>query len=289
MVDSWQQSENTYIIDAENGTEMARLLDLDRLATACMGGLFPDGYTPQPGAHLLDVACGPGGWVQEVTFQYPNVEVTGIDISNSMILYARAQAEVQHLTNAHFQVMDATKPLLFSDDSFDLVNLRYALGFMLPEYWPLYLSEAMRIARPGALIRLTEAEGFGITNSAAVERLTATCLQVMEKAGLIYHPLGRTVGITYMIRQYLINAGCQNVQARPFYSDYSYGTEMHQLTCQNLLTAIQLIRPNVIKMQIVTEEEFDRLYDQASEEVQRPDFLAVGYALTAWGQVPAVS
>ena len=54
---------NTYILDPESPPEMARLIDLDRVVTKAMGGPLA-GIPDLPSeAKVLDVACGPGGWV----------------------------------------------------------------------------------------------------------------------------------------------------------------------------------------------------------------------------------
>lgn len=60
-----QRNENTYLNDPESGGEMARLLDQDRILTVSMGGLAPELDRVEEFRHVLDIACGPGGWVQE--------------------------------------------------------------------------------------------------------------------------------------------------------------------------------------------------------------------------------
>lgn len=120
---------NHYIIDAENGTEMARLIVQDQLFTQAMGDLFPEyreEELPEQIHAVLDVGCGPAGWTLAVAHRYADIEVTGIDISESMIRYAQTRAASQGLDNAIFRVMDATKPLDFPDATFDLINLRFA-------------------------------------------------------------------------------------------------------------------------------------------------------------------
>ena len=44
MTQGHAQEENTnqYVIDAENATEMARLLEQDKQMTECMGGIFSE-------------------------------------------------------------------------------------------------------------------------------------------------------------------------------------------------------------------------------------------------------
>ena len=101
-----------------------------------------DGRTPNEwmDAHrsvLLDLACGPGGWVMEWAATYPHIEAWGVDISTLMIEYAQQTAQAAGLTNAHFLEMDVSKPLdSFADQSFDLVNVRYLIGFLPAARWP---------------------------------------------------------------------------------------------------------------------------------------------------------
>src|SRR5437588_1520651 len=105
--------ENIYFNDPESGAEMARLLNQDRLITKGMGGLFAE-RSDLSGIHrILDVGCGPGGWALEVAFTYPEIEVVGLDISEAMINYARTQAKVRGLDNAHVSVIDARQSLDF--------------------------------------------------------------------------------------------------------------------------------------------------------------------------------
>ena len=182
-VDS-SKSGNVYFNDPESGAEMARLLNQDRLVTKGMGGLFAERSNDFSGIQrILDVACGPGGWVQEVAFEHPEIEVVGFDISRAMIDYANAQAQVQGLDNARFLVMDMLKPLDFPNGSFDLVNARF-INFLPAAAWPKLLQEFQRITRPGGFIRLTESEWWYFTNSPALENSEChdhTCSQSTRK------------------------------------------------------------------------------------------------------------
>src|SRR5579884_2554771 len=160
-------SENTYVAPTESAAEMARLIDQDRLVTEAMGGLFPPDLDPKAVRAVLDVGCGPGGWAREVAYQYPEMRVTGIDISQTMIDYANGFVRVEGLDNAQFQIMDATQPLAFPDGSFDVVNARFMVGFLRRSAWPGVVRELARVTRPGGRIILTECDQTGTTNSEA--------------------------------------------------------------------------------------------------------------------------
>src|SRR5689334_25360621 len=100
------QSEIITIIDPEEPTETARQMLQNRLLHRYMGGPLPEQTLAPPTQHILDLACGPGGWVLDVAFAYPQAEVIGVDRSHTNIRYARAQARAQRRPNADFQVMD---------------------------------------------------------------------------------------------------------------------------------------------------------------------------------------
>jgi len=279
------QNESTYVIDAENAAEMARLTRQDRLITKTMGGLFPE-RSDLSGVHdILDVACGPGGWVLDVACTYPQVRVTGIDISVLMIEYARAKALTQGLKNTSFRVMDALKPLDFPDESFDLVNARSIFAFVPTPAWPGLLKECLRITRPGGVIRLTEPEWY-ITNSPATEKLNTIFLQALKTAGQSFSPDGRHAGITPMLGRLLHDAGCVNIQKKAHVLDCSAGAEMHTSTYENYLIGFKLIQPFLVRMGGATQEEIDVLYHRMLEEMQAGDFCGIMFFLTVWGLKP---
>src|SRR5215472_4079356 len=145
---------HTYAMDPESPTEMARLMLQDRLVTEGMHGIFPERSSLEHIQTILDVGCGPGGWALDVAHTYPDRRVFGIDISTTMITYAQAQASAQRLSNVTFTVMNALEPLKFAEGTFDLVNARFAAGYILRAQWPTFLQGCFRVLRPGGTLRL---------------------------------------------------------------------------------------------------------------------------------------
>ncbi len=277
--------ENTYVIDAESAAEMARLLDQDRLLTAHLGGLLPERPDFAHSHDVLVSACGPGGWAQAVALAHPEVEVVGIDISRRMIEYAHAMAQVQRSSNVTFRVMDVLGPLDFPDHSFDLVNARLIFGFMPPAAWPTLLQECMRVTRSGGIIRLTECES-DITTSAATQRLTGMVTRALHLAGRSFSPDGRHFGIIPMLGHFLREAGCQSIQQRAYALDWSAGMEANASTRFDLQFLLKLLEPFLVKMQLITEEEFNPLYQLALAEMQSNHFCALTLFLSVWGEKP---
>jgi ubiquinone/menaquinone biosynthesis C-methylase UbiE len=278
------QHESSYIIDAESAAEMARLVSQDQLTTRSMGGLLPEQTDLSSIHRVLDVACGPGGWVLDMAFEHPDIQVVGIDISQSMIEYARVRSKVQKLENARFQVMNALKPLDFPDASFDLVNARTIAGFMLPASWPAFLQECMRITRPGGVIRLTETDDFGTSNSPALEKFTKLSVHAGHLAGRTFNPEARGAAVTPMLGHFLRRAGCINIKKRAHVIDYSSGEEAHGGVYKDLMVALQLLQPFLSKMGFIPQEELEQLYQQVLTEMVSDDFCALWYLITVCGQ-----
>jgi len=275
--------QNDYFIDVESGTEMTRLMYQDRLITKGMGGVFSERADISSMHRILDLACGPGGWVLDVAFEYPTVEVVGVDISEAMIRYANAQAWSQGLNNASFRVMDITKRLDFPDGSFDLVNARF-INFLPAAAWPELMREFGRITRPGGVIRLTESEWWYFTNSPTLENLNAMIIRALKLQGESFSRSGRFTGVLPMLGHFLLDAGCVSVNYRSHAIDYSYGTEAYEGFRHDASIVFKLFQPFIVRMGVATQEEVKQLYEQMQLEMGKDDFRGLMLPLTAWGE-----
>jgi ubiquinone/menaquinone biosynthesis C-methylase UbiE len=280
---------NSYFIDTESAAEMARLLGQERLLTKAMGGLFPSDLDITQVHDVLDIACGPGGWCQELAFEHQEIQVVGVDISTTMLRYAQAQAQVQGLDNIIFSQMDVTQPLDFPDDSFDFVNARALVGFMQKERWPDLVREMLRVTRPGGTIRLTDFDDGGLTNSAALEQLNKYMTQALYRAGHSFSPIpdGQGLWITPMLGHFVQQAGCLQVGQQAYVLDFSAGTEANLSNYENYKVAYKLAQPFLTKMQIANQQELDTLYDRMLADMMSSTFRALLYALSVWGRKPS--
>jgi ubiquinone/menaquinone biosynthesis C-methylase UbiE len=278
--------ENTYMIDIESAAETTRLIMQDRLLTAQMGGLFPEGLDTELVRDILDLACGPGGWALDTAFHNPECRIIGVDLSQRMIAYAEAQAITQQLTNISFERMDVLQPLAFADQSFDLVNGRLLRGFMSTAAWPQLLRECWRITRPGGLIRITDCEP-PLTTSAPFEQLKAWYIHALWKAGHSFSPDGRHGGLVEKLGPLLRDTGYQQITHRASAIDFSTDTAIHRDFFQDFVAFFELLQPFCVEMEETTQEELDRVYATLLNERDAPHFCAVQFFLTVSGRKPA--
>ena len=101
----------------------------------------------EPGAHILDVACGAGYPALTAAMSVrPGGGVVATDISPRMIAVASRHAHSRGLDNIDFVEMDA-EHLQFEDNSFDAVTNAYGLMFCPDTHGALH--EAHRVLKPG--------------------------------------------------------------------------------------------------------------------------------------------
>ena len=277
------KDENTYLLDTESPAEMARLINQERLLTLAMGGSLTGLPDPSTFQYVLDLGCGPGGWVLDVAFSFPDTEVAGVDISKTMIEYANARARSQQLSNTSFGLMDITKPLDFANDSFDLVNARFLFAALRREAWPSLIAECIRILRPGGILRVTEPIDIGVTTSPSYQRIMELWYQASWQAGYGFSVDGKTLGISHMLPSLLRQADLHTIQFRAHVLEVSAGTDAWFDFYRNAEVGGQQARPFFVKMGVATQEGIEALYQQAFSEMPSKDFRGMWHYLSVWG------
>jgi ubiquinone/menaquinone biosynthesis C-methylase UbiE len=278
--------QNTYVFDTDSPEELVRLIMMDQVTTRAMGGPLAGLPALPKHANVIDLACGPGGWVLEAAHARPDIEVCGVDISKSIINYANARALSQGRHNASFEVMDITKPLDFAANSFDLVNARFVTTVLPTDYWPIFLQECRRIVRPGGILRLIENEFWGFTNSPACERVRVLGCHLLHATNHGFSLDGQTFGITPLVARFLQKASFQQVQQSIHMVNYSAGTEAWSEFYHNMELGCILAARKARQLGIRREPGDKHIMERALAEMQQEDFCAIWWFLSTWGIKP---
>jgi ubiquinone/menaquinone biosynthesis C-methylase UbiE len=284
--DPRREQPGTYFVqDRSNKEEMTRLTIQEQMLTTSMGGVLPEQPEPEALQGILDVGCGTGGWLIKVAGTYPTIShLVGVDISDRMIEYARAQAAAAKVSDrVEFYTMDALRKLDFPASSFDLINQRLGLSFVRTWNWLDLLNEFARVVRPGGVIRLTEADMVE-SNSAGLARREQLLLQAFYQAGHFF--VRQQDGITRELAPLLQRYGLRNIQTRVHRLEYRSGTEQGRLFAENMAHGFRTLKPFMQKWTTIPED-YDALYQQTVEEMQQENFVAIWPLLTVWGHTPS--
>lgn len=282
---SKQEHPSTYFVqDRQNEREMQRLLIQDRMITNAFAGVWPEQTDPSRFRRVLDVGCGPGGWVLDVAQAYPALTVCGIDISQRMIAYAREQAATLQLTGrVTFHIMDALRMLEFPDAFFDLVNLRFGISFMRTWDWQKLLGEFLRVTTPGGIVRLTDNDILHQSNSPALKQLQQAGVCTLFRSGNLFAEEGR--GLINHLPRLLDLHGFQDVQTKAYALEFQAGTPEGQAYADDMAHVFQTTLPFIRKWGCAPVD-YDAIYQQALVEMQQSDFHVTWHYLTAWARRP---
>lgn len=283
---SRDETPNTYVVaDPTSKDELTRLTIQEQMATTSMGGILPEQADPTIFKSVLDVGCGPGGWLLAAAKAYPMISrLVGVDISPKMIAYAQKQAQAEKVNDrVEFQVMDVQRALQFPDDCFDLVNQRSATSFLRTWDWPNLLLEFLRVTQPGGVIRLTETDAMPWGNKPAFTRLMDLKVEAYYQSGHLFGPSRHAVPdeLPQMLRRY----GFQHVQTRDIPLEYHFGTPEWQLALENTRLSFRTSKPFLLKWTKVPDN-YEEVCEQALAEMQQADFVATWNIRTVWGNAP---
>ena len=276
---------NTFPVNPENAVEMARLLNQHVFLSKAMGGVLIELSAEKKASihDVLDLACGPGGMVLEIARSFPHMQVTGVDISTIMVAYGSTLAQSQTVENAHFMVMDIFNALNFLDNTFDLINGRLLSSIVKREAWSPLLRETFRICRPGGIMRLADWEP-GTSTSPALNQLLQLLTQAYYMTGRGLSSDGTAIAIISHFSSLLSDAGFENIQEQKYILDFSANTPLHTGFYQDALSGFQVLKPWFIHLSLISETDFQLLYQQMLLEMSDPGFHTSCDALIAWGE-----
>lgn len=283
------KNQGTFFLDdRQNAKESLRAQNEDQMITCAMGGPLAEQANANIFKQVLHIACGSGNWTIEAARRYPQMSLVGIDTNPHILDYARKSAvAAQVAERVRFQTMDALLPLAFPAASFDLINLRLGVTFVRTWEWPQLISELLRVARPGGVIRLTEPQivhqSRGQTSNPGIARLHTALLCALYRSGHLFKE--DTSGLTAYLAPLLQRFGCKDVQTKEYALEVRAGTPEWQKYYNNALSVIQGSRAFLLKWGSF-DEDFDALNQQVVNEMLNPDYHMSWNFLTVWGKTP---
>jgi SAM-dependent methyltransferase len=221
----------------------------------------------------------------ELATAYPAcMELVGIDISQRMVEYARAEAEAHHLSaRVEFQVMDALLFLAFPAGYFDLVNLRFGSSFLRTWEWSKLLSEMVRMCRRDGMVRITEPAVPTQSSSRAYLQFCTMLQCALHAAGHYFDPT--PTSITDHLPSLLKQHGGRHIQIQtrastlPFHAGMPEG----QACIEDITHSLKTLFPFLSKWGCASSADYHIMQQQTLTELQDPDFETTWHLLTVWG------
>jgi SAM-dependent methyltransferase len=279
-----REQPGTYgVPDRSYEEEMERLYLQNRLINIGMGGLLSEQPEPERFTSVLDVGCGPGGWLIEVAKAYPNIQrLVGIDINGKMLAFARKQAKSEGVSDrVEFLTMDAIREINFPDTAFDLINQRLGMSWLRTWDWTRLLQEYLRISLPGGTIRITEMNFMPVrSSSSALLQLCDLMVKASYQAGHLFRQEGDS--LLNELSALLSRHDIRNVQCYPYSLEAHGGTLEGELLADDMQRLFRTTRFFLNKW-VRLPDDYDEIHQRMVREMNAPDCVTITNFMTVWG------
>lgn len=212
---------------------------------------------PPPHA-VLDVGCGTGRWAVETARQFPQAQVTGIDIVAPARSY---QDRISYPANCTLTQGNILHGLPYPDGAFDYVHMRFLNCGIPGSRWQPVINELGRLTAPGGWVEVVE-YGLPSNGGPALEKIQRAVEHVLTARGIELSSLGN-------IDSYLRRATMPFQAIQSQLLDLPIGVHGGGLggrIAWNLLLLFKNLGPYLIQAKLFTFDEWATLLETADQE-----------------------
>lgn len=280
-----QAPPSSYFTNAESAVEASRLIRQDQLYTRRIG-LLPPGVDGQELKSVLDLGCGPGGWLLDLAAAYPITGV-GVDISPTMIMIANQLRDAEKESNPNvesitFVEADARGPLPFPSGHFNYVQIRLGLSWLWKPLWEGALRECYRVLTPGGILFISDLE-LSLSNKPTIEQAHAIPPVAYAPTGALFTPTGRSMGLLTGLPPLIKRVGFVEQHISLHHLDSSRDSPDYELL-------LELMRIIHLDMKAFLEQngypDVQALHEKAMIEWQEEDFVGISVHFSNWSRKP---
>lgn len=220
---------------------------------------------------VLDVGCGPGTWILEMSTEHTETNFTGIDISAVWPTEIRPR-------NCRFQVVNAIQGLPFDDNTFDFVYQRFMIFAYPAKDWPFIIQELVRVTKPGGIIELTEMPVSSNANGPELSKI----LDVLEQGCAAK---GLDSKAAQKLDTYLYDAGVKDVKfCHASIAVGAWGAKVGQLMRENYAGLWSSLKGWIKELTEMNDAQYDAMVKRIFVEYETHKCYVNCFC--AWGVKP---
>jgi len=230
---------------------------------------------------ILEVYCGERGWeseklqahlrtrrIQRYPFQMMMSYAHGLQVLNTLEWFDLFLLHLAHEED--------------KQQFFDIISLSYIEAYTRTEDFIFLLKRLLKHCRRGGFLRWQEGE-LPETTSVAYTQFCYYIVEALGKCKRGIMPLIPYSTTTALMGGWLLSAGCGNIVKDDLVVDVSAGQPLHDSFVYQMSIIALLLKPLLLKLDMLTEAEIDDLRLQMEEEFADPLFEGTCWIHTVWG------
>jgi hypothetical protein len=148
------------------------------------------------------------------------------------------------------------------------------------------ISEMLRVCRPGGVVRITECEVGGHSESQATMQIYEMLICALFRTGHLFEQ--KSSGLLDHLVPLLTRHGCAQVQSCIYVGEPQAGTAEAEAAIQDIASMSRTIRPFLEKVGCLTGD-YDSICQQAQEQLRELGSTGSANILTTWGNKPGAA
>ncbi|RUO96852.1 S-adenosyl-L-methionine-dependent methyltransferase, partial [Jimgerdemannia flammicorona] len=253
FVDGRRFLENKNFMLPSDNDELMRLEFQHYMLRQTFQGNFtaPMDEKLERGIKVLDVGCGSGTWILELSADFPKSHFTGSDILDTERNHTRP--------NVTFIVAD-TLGLPFEDNTFDYVMQRLMVTVFTEEQWKMAVKEMVRVVKPGGIVEIIESEVRQYERGPNYTKWNNAFYEILKRRG-VYVDVTDDLG--ELLEPYFQEIHCDYVSY-----PIRWGGRLGGMAGDNIKKIVETLRPMLRPFMKMTEEGYKEMVEQAYIEMK---------------------
>ncbi len=248
------------------------------------GRLYPACLPVHSMERIMDLGCGSGAWIFELSRLHPHLHIYGIESDRQALQQARIRRNQSSVRQIELREMDPLQPLSVPDNFLDLIQMRFRGRGVPPATWPTLLRECWRMLRPGGWLLLVDADYYELS-SPAFMRLYRAAMQALMQIQHTMDKSGLSFGFAQCLYGMLIEAGFEEANYETDSIDLGFMSgKPGWAFLMKIMKFSSYVRPLIVQQNLLSAQEFDALVKQAHIELQHADLCGWGMLISAYGR-----